>query len=42
MHAEQAARRAAMERLSPLVGEWNMESSLARPGSMRAWRGTST
>jgi hypothetical protein len=36
MNAEQAARRAAMERLSPLVGEWNMESSLAPPGGMRA------
>jgi hypothetical protein len=36
MQAEQAARRAAMERLGPFVGEWNMESSLAAPGSIRA------
>ena len=36
MQMEQAARRAAMERLSPLVGEWSMETSLAPPGSVRA------
>jgi hypothetical protein len=36
MQVEQAARRAAMERLSPFIGEWEMESSLAPPGSIRA------
>jgi hypothetical protein len=36
MQMEQAARRAAMDRLSPFVGEWDLETSLGPPGSIRA------